>query len=143
MIAGEQLHAYFANAAPEFAAATPLTHQAGAAAADFELNLADYFGDPVVAVSLVAAPESDAPATGTGGEMLEVKQIAGALGAEIQGVDLSGPLPDAILAEIRRALLDHLVIFFRDQALSPAQFLAFARSMGRGSTTWIIFKDLE
>jgi taurine dioxygenase len=63
--------------------------------------------------------------------MLEVRQIAGALGAEIHGVDLSGPLPEGIQAEIRRALLDHLVIFFRDQQLSPAQFLAFAGSMGR------------
>jgi taurine dioxygenase len=63
--------------------------------------------------------------------MLEVRQIAGALGAEIHGVDLSGPLPEGIRAEIRRALLDHLVVFFRGQDLSPAQFLAFARSMGR------------
>ncbi len=63
--------------------------------------------------------------------MLEVRQIAGALGAEIHGVDLSGPLPEATSTQIRRALLDHLVVFFRGQDLSPAQFLAFARSMGR------------
>jgi taurine dioxygenase len=63
--------------------------------------------------------------------MLEVRQIAGALGAEIHGVDLSGPLPEATLTQIRRALLDHLVVFFRGQDLNPAQFLAFARSMGR------------
>ena len=63
--------------------------------------------------------------------MLEVRRIAGALGGEIHGVDLSRPLSEDSVAEIRRALLDHLVIFFRGQDLTPAQFLAFARSMGR------------
>ena len=62
--------------------------------------------------------------------MPEIRKIAGALGAEIQGVDLSKPLPAATVAEIRHAFLEHLVIFFRGQDLTPAQFLAFARSMG-------------
>lgn len=61
---------------------------------------------------------------------LEIRPIAGALGAEIHGVDLSRSLSADIVAELRRALLDHLVIFFRDQELSPARFLAFARSFG-------------
>jgi taurine dioxygenase len=43
----------------------------------------------------------------------DVRRIAGALGAELAGVDLSGPLDDAVIAEIRRALLDHQLIFFR------------------------------
>lgn len=63
--------------------------------------------------------------------MLEVRRIAGALGGEIHGVDLSRPLSQDSVAEIRQALLDYLVIFFRGQDLTPAQFLAFARSMGR------------
>ena len=58
---------------------------------------------------------------------MEVRRIAGALGAEILGVDLARDIP---AAEIRRALLEHQVVFFRDQALTPAQFMAFARSMG-------------
>jgi taurine dioxygenase len=63
--------------------------------------------------------------------LLEIKRIAGALGAEIHGIDL-GTLPSAgIVAEIRAALLEHLVIFFRDQHLSVAQFLAFARALGQ------------
>jgi taurine dioxygenase len=62
---------------------------------------------------------------------IEVRRIAGALGAEIHGVDLARELGDRTGAEIRRAFLEHLVIFFRDQALSPAQFMAFARRMGR------------
>jgi taurine dioxygenase len=59
---------------------------------------------------------------------MEVRRIAGALGAEILDVDLSKDIP---IEAIRRAFLEHQVIFFRDQALTPAQFMAFARSMGR------------
>lgn len=63
--------------------------------------------------------------------MLEIKRIAGALGAEIHGVDLT-TLPSVdIVAEIRRTLLAHLVIFFRDQHLTVAQFLAFAQTLGK------------
>jgi alpha-ketoglutarate-dependent taurine dioxygenase len=59
---------------------------------------------------------------------MEVRRIAGALGAEILGIDLSKEIPDV---QIRRAFLEHQVIFFRDQKLDPAQFMAFARTMGR------------
>jgi taurine dioxygenase len=60
----------------------------------------------------------------------KVRRIAGALGAELAGVDLSEPLDDAVIADIRRALLDHQVIFFRDQRLTPEQHLAFGRRFG-------------
>jgi taurine dioxygenase len=61
---------------------------------------------------------------------IQVSPIAGALGAEIHGVDLSrDPGPEA-LAEIRAAWLRHLVVFFRDQSLTPERFLAFARRLG-------------
>lgn len=62
--------------------------------------------------------------------MMNVKKVAGALGAEISGVDLSRGVPAALAADIRRALLDHQVIFLREQNLSPQQFLAFAQAMG-------------
>ncbi len=61
---------------------------------------------------------------------LEIRPIAGALGAELHGVDLGGDLTDAQVAEIRQALLDHLVIFFRDQDLPPDRFAAFAKRFG-------------
>ena len=61
---------------------------------------------------------------------MEVRRLAGALGAEIGSVDLRKPSPHEI-GEIRRALLEHQVIFFRDQALSPEEFMAFARCLGR------------
>lgn len=60
----------------------------------------------------------------------EIRPIAGALGAELQGVDLAGDLPAATVQAIRQALLDHLVIFFRDQDLPPDRFLALARRFG-------------
>ena len=62
--------------------------------------------------------------------MLDVRPVAGALGAEIAGVDLAKELTDEVVAAIRSAWLEHLVIFFRDQPLSPADFLAFARRFG-------------
>ncbi len=61
---------------------------------------------------------------------LEVTPIAGSAGAEIAGVDLARDLPDDVLGEIRAALLDHLVIFFRDQRINDDQLLAFARRWG-------------
>jgi taurine dioxygenase len=59
---------------------------------------------------------------------MEVRRIAGALGAEILGVDLSRSFDEKA---IRKTFLEHQVIFFRGQNLDPAQFMAFARSMGK------------
>ena len=61
---------------------------------------------------------------------LTIKPIAGALGAEIGGVDLSSELSSDTIQEIRNALLAHLVIFFRDQSLTPQDQIAFARRFG-------------
>jgi len=62
---------------------------------------------------------------------MEVRRISGALGAEILGVDLGTDLADETVAAIRRAFLEHLVVFFHDQPLTPARFMAFARRMGK------------
>ena len=61
---------------------------------------------------------------------IQVRPIAGALGAEIEGVDISRPLPNDVVAEIRQAFLDFLVIFVRGQKLTPHGQLAFAQSFG-------------
>ena len=61
---------------------------------------------------------------------MQVKKIAGALGAELQGIDLATQLTPQTAAEIRQALLTHQVIYLKDQHLAPAQFLGFARAMG-------------
>ncbi len=61
---------------------------------------------------------------------IEVLRIAGALGAEVHGVDLAKPLAAETVVEIRRAFLENLVLFFRAQDLSLAQYMVFARAMG-------------
>ena len=60
---------------------------------------------------------------------IEVKPVAGALGAEIGGVNL-GRLDDDTFKEIKAAWLEHLVIFFRDQNITPEQQIAFAKRFG-------------
>jgi taurine dioxygenase len=61
---------------------------------------------------------------------IQVKPVSGALGAEISGVDLGAPLEEATLAALRAALLEHAVIFVRDQELTPAAQIALARHFG-------------
>ena len=61
---------------------------------------------------------------------IEVRPISGALGAEISGVDMAQDLDAEVVSEVRHALLDHLVIFLRDQKATPLQQLAFARKFG-------------
>jgi len=63
-------------------------------------------------------------------ERIQVARIAGALGAEISGVDWSGDVDDATFAEVHRAWLEHQVIWFRDQDLTPDHHLAFAKRWG-------------
>jgi taurine dioxygenase len=58
---------------------------------------------------------------------LEFRRLTKAIGAEVSGVDLSTDLSPGTVAELRRALLDHLVLFFRDQPLlGPPEQLRFA-----------------
>ena len=67
-------------------------------------------------------------------EHITVTPVSGSLGAEIGGVDLATELSDEVVAEIRRAWLDHLVVFFHDQGhLTNAQYVAFARRIGEPS----------
>lgn len=61
---------------------------------------------------------------------LEVRKLTPIIGAEIDGVDLSVPPDEETLAEIERAFAENLVIFFRDQRLTPAQHIAFGRLFG-------------
>jgi taurine dioxygenase len=61
---------------------------------------------------------------------MQIRRVAGALGAEISGVDLSRPLSAEQVAELRRLWLEHLVLFFRGQELSSAQFMRLAEYFG-------------
>jgi taurine dioxygenase len=85
--------------------------------------------------------------SGTG---VEVRPVAGHIGAEITGVDLAADLDDATVAAIRSAVLRWKVVFFRDQELDHAAHIAFARRFGepvvlgkRGGTSPPDFPEIE
>src|SRR6478736_9183057 len=61
---------------------------------------------------------------------IEVRPISGAGGAEIFGVDVAEELDDGTIGEIRDALNEHCVVFFRDQEIDTPQQKAFARRFG-------------
>ena len=61
---------------------------------------------------------------------ISVNPVAGALGAEIGGVDLSRPIDDATFDELYRAFLDYQVVFLFGQDISPKRYLDFAKRVG-------------
>lgn len=61
---------------------------------------------------------------------IDVKPVSSALGAEIEGVDLSKELSNETFDDIHQAFLDHVVIFFRDQHITHEQHKAFGRRFG-------------
>jgi taurine dioxygenase len=63
-------------------------------------------------------------------EHFAVRQQEATLGAQVEGLDLCRPLEDAVVAELRTALHEFKVLFFRDQPLTPTQHVAFARRFG-------------
>lgn len=65
---------------------------------------------------------------------ITVDPVSGTVGAEMRGVDLSAALDEGTVAEIRRAFLDHHVLFFRDQDLSPEAQMRFGRCFGELDT---------
>lgn len=71
-------------------------------------------------------PQNDAPPQG-----FDIRPLPGApLGAEVLGLDLSRPLGDADFARLHRAHLDHHVVVFRDQRITPRQHIDFTRRFG-------------
>ncbi|NIJ42971.1 taurine dioxygenase [Parvibaculum indicum] len=63
-------------------------------------------------------------------EILEIKPMTANIGAEVFGVDLSEPLTDALTAELRQAITDYQVIFFRDQHIDHDQHKALGKAFG-------------
>jgi taurine dioxygenase len=84
-------------------------------------------GGAVPLVPVPAAPE------GHRYRYVTVEPVGGACGAVIGGIVLSDDLPDDAVAEIRRAVLDHHVVFVRRQRLSADQQVAFSRRFGPSS----------
>ncbi|MDQ8023418.1 MAG: TauD/TfdA family dioxygenase [Moraxellaceae bacterium] len=72
----------------------------------------------------VAAP-SHSPAG-----VVDIRPLPGPLGAEVIGLDLSQPPSAADFARIHRAHLDHHVLVFRDQRITPQQQVDFSRRFG-------------
>jgi taurine dioxygenase len=61
---------------------------------------------------------------------LQIRPVTPVIGAEISGVDLRKPLEPAQCEALEQALLQHLVLFFRQQDITPDEQIAFARQMG-------------
>ena len=59
------------------------------------------------------------------------RPLTPAIGVELHGIDLSAELSSAQLDVIHTALMDHLVVFFRDQNIEPHHQVSFARKLGR------------
>ena len=61
---------------------------------------------------------------------LDIRPLAGSLGAEVHGIDLSQDLSSTFAADIRRAFVTHHVLVFRDQDLTPNQQIRFGQAFG-------------
>ena len=68
-------------------------------------------------------------------QTIEVNKLTPHIGAEISGVDLSRPLGNQQFQEVHDALMENLVIFFRDQHLTHDQHKAFGRRFGDLAST--------
>ena len=61
---------------------------------------------------------------------IELRPLTPTIGAEVGNIDLAKPLEPGVLGDLRQALLDWKVLFFRDQDITTEQHLAFARNFG-------------
>ena len=88
-----------------------------------------------------------APGAAAAGEgrppQLAVTKLAGALGAEIEGLDASLPCDAATAGQLRAALREHLVVVLRRQSVTPAQFETFCSSCLGGLYVHPIFPGIE
>jgi alpha-ketoglutarate-dependent sulfate ester dioxygenase len=76
-------------------------------------------------------------------QAVEVIPLTLHIGAEIRGVDLTGPLPPAQLTAVREAFVKWKVIFFRNQHLDHAQHVAMARQFGEPTIGHAVFGHVE
>jgi taurine dioxygenase len=64
------------------------------------------------------------------GQQIAVRRLAGALGAELEGLDLTQPLDDPTVKQIQDAWMEHQVLFLRGQKITREQHKSFARRFG-------------
>ncbi|MDQ1477566.1 MAG: alkyl sulfatase, partial [Actinomycetota bacterium] len=74
---------------------------------------------------------------------LRTTPLSATIGAEIRGVDLTRPLSDATVRELRDRLLQYKVIFFPGQHLEPAQHVALARNFGEPTPAHPVLPGLD
>ena len=74
---------------------------------------------------------------------MTITKLTRHIGAEISGIDLSSPLSKSEENAVYDALIDHCVIFFRDQDIDPAHHLAFARSFGEIDQPHPVYAHVE
>lgn len=63
-------------------------------------------------------------------EHFDVTRLGATIGAVLDGPDLTTELPDAVIVEIRQALAEYKVVFFREQPITSDQHVAFAKRFG-------------
>ena len=73
----------------------------------------------------------------------DIRRIGGRIGAEVTGVDLSTDLSDGVFDQVRQALLEHKVLFFRDQDITDEAQLAFAGRFGPLTATHPLMRTVE
>ena len=73
---------------------------------------------------------------------MKIEQVTPVIGAELSGIDLNH-LSSNELDDIYGALIEHKVIFFRDQNLTPEAHLAFAKSFGEPEAPHPIYPSIE
>lgn len=74
---------------------------------------------------------------------LYVTPLSPAIGAEVRNVDLKRPLDDELVRELRHLLLDHKVLFFPQQHLTPAEHAAFAAHFGELTAAHPVLQGLD
>ncbi|MBO9354319.1 TauD/TfdA family dioxygenase [Bordetella petrii] len=70
-------------------------------------------------------------AAGASAQEFDIRPLPGGIGAEIVGIDLGRPLADGDFGRVQRAHLDHHVVVFRDQRITPRQHIDFSRRFGK------------
>ncbi len=70
---------------------------------------------------------------------MDIRPCSVHIGADIDGVDLSRPLGDQEIADVRAAMLKWKVVFFRDQALDHGQQVALASQFGVPTPGHVVF----
>jgi taurine dioxygenase len=74
---------------------------------------------------------------------LDIRPLAGALGATVQGVDLGADADEETIAAIRKAFVEHHLLVFRDQDLTPEQQMRFGRQFGELDTHPFVVGNAE